>query len=253
MTKPPDPWPSKSRVNKAGTRIRRILREPEKYMGSEISDLTGSTPLERYLEDCNIVLAHRDSHARPMASACNSLRNSCKVLGISDAKVTQRLKRFPTILEKLQYEPNLAPGRMHDIGGVRAVVPTLAEVRRLQERLLRTHPDAIVKDYVDTPRPSGYRAVHVIAFWGRNPRRQIEIQLRSLRMHEWADMVETASRQLGIEAKHDGDSPFHRWAAMESRVMAAFELGLPISKEVEVGYSEAYDGFFGTQGEESDV
>lgn len=96
-------WPSSSRVSKAGSRIRRLLRDP-----SLLSE--DPTLLDRYLEDCEVVFRHRDSHTRATASANSSLRYHCSQLGLDEARVTQRIKRFPTILEKLQREPSLNPG-----------------------------------------------------------------------------------------------------------------------------------------------
>lgn len=224
-------------VSKAGSRIRRLLRDP-----SLLSE--DPTLLDRYLEDCEVVFRHRDSHTRATASANSSLRYHCSQLGLDEARVTQRIKRFPTILEKLQREPSLNLARMHDLGGVRAVVPTINDVRALQERILERHSDAKVFDYITTPRQSGYRAVHVVADWARAPRRPVEIQLRSTVMHQWANMVETASGAFGVNHKQDGDTPFHRWAKALSLVMEAQESGCPVSEALADEYDSAYIAFF---------
>lgn len=247
MPATPPQWPSKSRVSKAGRRLRKILNDPVGHLQprTEVGEAgVNVDALELWIADYEVAMSHRDSHAKAMASAGNSLRYHCKALGIEGAKVTQRLKRLPTILEKLKYEPTCALDNMHDLGGVRAVVPTVADVRALESRIAKGHPDSRVRDYIDTPRRSGYRAVHIIAEWGRSPRRPIEIQLRSTVMHDWADMVETAARAYGVSFKHDGDTTFHRWAAAESRIMAAFEMGVEVSKELEDEYAEAYAEFF---------
>ena len=195
-----------------------------------------------------MVFQHRDSHTAAMASANASLRYHCRQLGLGDvAVVAQRLKRLPTIFDKLQREPTLSLDNMHDLGGVRAVVPTIADVRRLQERLIRRRPEARVLDYIETPRQSGYRAVHVVADWGGAVRRKVEIQLRSTVMHQWADMVETASRAFGVNHKQDGDTPFHRWARALSRIMAVVELGDAPGAELSAEYDEAYTEFFGDE------
>ena len=46
-------------------------------------------------------------------------------------QVSQRMKRVPTIIDKLLREPTLLLSRMQDIGGCRAMLPTLVtEVER---------------------------------------------------------------------------------------------------------------------------
>ena len=53
-------------------------------------------------------------------------------------------------------------------------------------------------DYVDAPRHSGYRGVHVIL---THDERTIEVQLRTTRMHNWAITVERLGSRLGVDMK----------------------------------------------------
>jgi predicted nucleic acid-binding Zn ribbon protein len=66
--------------------------------------------------------------------------------GCSDvSRISQRLKRIPTILDKLHREPGMNLGRMEDIGGCRAVLRDLDEVYRVLGRIseaqCRRRPD----------------------------------------------------------------------------------------------------------------
>jgi ppGpp synthetase/RelA/SpoT-type nucleotidyltranferase len=61
-----------------------------------------------------------------------------------------------------------------------------------------------VDDYVETPRSTGYRAIHVVTFV-ENLRR-VEIQLRTPGQNVWADTVEKWSDRLGYDLKN-GDGP----------------------------------------------
>ena len=45
--------------------------------------------------------------------------------------VAQRLKRMPTIIDKLDRHPNMKLSTMQDIGGVRAVLPNVKDVYKL--------------------------------------------------------------------------------------------------------------------------
>lgn len=211
--------PSKNQVRKAGEIVRSYLRG------------YATVTNEQYQDALLTVELHRAAHALPMLGANVSLRRYCATLGIK-AVVTQRLKRMETIKEKLvEREQALALDRMQDLGGCRAVVPTIGDVYRLRDRLLRYHPDARVKDYVAEPRTSGYRAIHVVAEWGRSPRKVIEVQLRSEAMHRWADMVERVSATLGVNYKQDKlNGPFQIWAGLLAEWMRRVELGQDIDE-----------------------
>ena len=113
-------------------------------------------------------------------------------------EVTQRLKRIPTIVDKLQREPTIRLSTMQDIGGCRAVLDSIDEIRRVERRLVRNRPPVRVSDYISSPRDSGYRGVHVIVTYDD---RMIEIQLRTQAMHEWAITVERLSGRLGEDLK----------------------------------------------------
>lgn len=70
---------------------------------------------------------------------------------------------------------------MQDIGGCRAVLASIDEVRRVEARLRKSRPPVGYSDYVTTPRSSGYRGVHLVVVYDG---RRIEVQLRTLVMHE---------------------------------------------------------------------
>ena len=59
-------------------------------------------------------------------------------------RVTQRLKRMATILDKLERESSLALDKMQDIGGCRAVLTCVDDVWRLRDRIVKVHPEARV-------------------------------------------------------------------------------------------------------------
>ena len=54
----------------------------------------------------------RALHAKPLQAATR-----VSTAGGSQIEVSQRLKRIPTILDKLRREPGMELGRMDDIGG----------------------------------------------------------------------------------------------------------------------------------------
>lgn len=65
----------------------------------------------------------RASHALPLGRVNAGLRYYVRKVGVASPEVTQRLKRFATIADKLQRQPRMVLSRMEDIGGVRAILP----------------------------------------------------------------------------------------------------------------------------------
>lgn len=76
--------------------------------------------------------------------------------------MTQRLKRFGTIVHKLYREPHMALSQMEDIGGVRAILPSQTHVDKVRAGIERNWDVHRVRDYVAEPKSDGYRAVHII-------------------------------------------------------------------------------------------
>lgn len=205
---------SKSSVSRAGDVLRAVH--------SRRAPLDG-----KYWDAYETLVGYRSAHQYPLIKATNGLRSNVAAEKCN-VEVSQRLKRIPTILDKLQREPGMDLARMQDFGGCRAVLENVGEVRRVQERVLRAHKrrngtDAHFKDYITIPRESGYRGVHVVAIYDG---RLIEVQLRTKVMHEWAITVERLSGRTGINLKSsDGPSELHEFFTHASVLMALDEAG----------------------------
>ena len=93
---------------------------------------------------------------------------------------------------------------MQDIGGCRAVLSDVDEVRRVQRRWTRTsHRVVRVYDYMTHAKPSGYRGVHVIVEYDGF---QIEVQLRTRLQHAWGIAIEKVGPLIGADLK-SGEGP----------------------------------------------
>jgi len=80
-----------------------------------------------------------------------------------------------------------------------------------------------VKDYITTPRDTGYRGVHVIVTYDG---RLVEVQLRTKVMHEWAITVERLAGRTGLNLKSDEGPPeLQEFFAHVSLLMAIDEAG----------------------------
>jgi hypothetical protein len=205
---------SRSQINNAG----RILR---RYVRGEIPEDDRVHRAIRIIDD------YRAAHQYPLIKANMGLRSVIVTTGCQ-VEVSQRLKRFRTILDKLFRHPNMGLTTMQDIGGCRAVLKSIEEIRRVEHRLMRNRPVLGYDDYVTTPRSSGYRSVHVIIGYDDQDReeRAIEVQLRTPQMHQWAIVVERLSGRLQVDLKSGiGPPPVLAWLAKVSDAMALDELG----------------------------
>lgn len=185
--------PSKKQVKKVASRLRKLAE--------------AEAPLDQWEDALEVVRAQRARHAYPLVKVNNGLRSFISTLGVK-GEVSQRLKRMETIIEKLTTrETTLRLDQMVDIGGCRIALHSddLEELRRVEKKIRRTWASQLIeqrcRDYVAEPRESGYRAIHLVVVRDDCP---IEIQLRSRRMHGWAQMMETFSQHFDENFKHDG-------------------------------------------------
>ena len=219
-----EPAHSKSRVDKAGS----ILAAAE---GGGLAD--GGPPLDamRLGEARRVVGNWRSAHAFPLNALQNGLRQHIRKV-VSSATVSQRLKRIPSTVAKLRRFSNMKLSRMQDMGGCRGVVDTVDQVRELQRRYRRSrtnHQQVNGRDYIEGPKESGYRGVHLVYRYqsASNPVYNgllIEVQLRTRLQHAWATAVETAGAFLGQALKSsEGERDWLRFFALVSTAFAMDE------------------------------
>ena len=97
----------------------------------------------------------RREHAYPLTKVNAKLRYYLAPYG--QPKVTQRLKKWPTIISKLYRHPTMRLSAMQDIGGLRAVLPNQDAVDAVADRLRKNWGNQLVGnyDYVRKPKESG--------------------------------------------------------------------------------------------------
>jgi putative GTP pyrophosphokinase len=222
---------TKGEVNRAGALIRDL---------KERLDRDGAAPLEededrRLDEAWDALTWWRSLHARPLSTVAANLRYHVDQAGgrLEDRiVVTQRLKRLPTLIEKLGRESGSVT-QMHDIGGVRAVLPTLRHVSLVRRRLLKSWTIIRERDYIERPKDSGYRAVHLIV---RRSGYVVEVQLRTFVQDLWANTVENLGRNLGQDLKSGTGNPqvLETFSAT-AELLAAFDRGDVSADNVRVG------------------
>jgi ppGpp synthetase/RelA/SpoT-type nucleotidyltranferase len=121
------------------------------------------------------------------------------------------------------------------------VLETVDQLRQVEQRLKKNRPPLRHRDYIKTPRASGYRAVHVVVAypdWHQHER-AIEVQLRTTVMHEWATTVERLSGRLRDDLKSDrGPRPLLTLMSTISEAMALEEAGHDVPPDLKLRIAE---------------
>lgn len=157
--------------------------------------------------------------------------------------VAQRLKRSESIINKLRILPKMPLSNMQDIAGCRVVVSTMKEVNSIVEhfhsRSRMQHERVKTTNYIEQPKPSGYRSVHVIYKYKSNNKRTeqyngipVEMQIRTTIQHSWATAVETAGMFLESALKsNQGPDNWKRFFRLAGSLFAYLENN-PIDQEL---------------------
>ena len=218
---------SRGRINRAGKALAAADRDRES---------------PEFREDMRVLNNWRAAHGFPLSELHDRLRVVATRIA-SDAVVSQRLKTTPSTLSKLRRFPRMQLARMQDLGGCRAALHTIEQVRELREAYLDSDSEhKLVRDidYIERPKPSGYRGIHLVyryrgddAFNGL----LVEVQLRSRLQHAWATAVETAGAFLEYALKFsEGEQEWLRFFALASSALALKE-GSPTVPDTPAGKS----------------
>lgn len=243
---------SRKQIDKAG----KLLRDVVLALGGE-SDLDPDrfTP-DSIREAVDVVQWWRGQHARPLARVTALLRYYADKVG--GESVTQRLKRFSTIVDKLQRQPTMALSKMEDIAGVRAILSRQEDVDRVVRCLERSSSWKIrrIRRYVDGgvpgPKDDGYRAVHVVV---QKDGCYVEMQLRTPWQDSWAQSVEQDTRRLRAGLKFgSGPDDLRDYYRMISELFAMRERMIDPSEEFMEDLAKLYAAtrdYFPSNGEDA--
>lgn len=210
------PGGSKTRVTKAGDRVRADLASEQDYA---------------------VIEEWRAAHRYVLNTFQSILRNRTRGRSIT---VAQRHKRKRTIFNKLRRIPGMNLVRMDDVAGCRLIFEDVASLRRFREEIhgarfrhkLRHAPEKY--DYIASPKASGYRGIHDVYEYDVNSATgdllnglYIEIQYRTLIQHAWATAVEVVGLITESQPKFDqGDGRYREALALSSELLARAHEGL---------------------------
>ena len=139
--------------------------------------------------------------------------------------IQSRIKRPVSIAQKLRKmgKPITVESvfeNLNDVAGIRVICPFIEDIYQVAEMLMAQEDIKVlaIKDYIQSPKPNGYRSYHIIlevpVFFSRykQPMR-VEVQIRTVAMDFWAslehqlkyknDSVDTA--QIAQELKECAD------------------------------------------------
>ena len=184
--------PSRTAIDNAGHFLR------DWWLGAE------GVPDEELDARIELLWNYRATFRRPLKKVTVGVRQFVQRES-SEVVVGERLKRIPTIIDKLARIPKMQVTRMEDIGGCGAILPGgKAEIEGVVRRMEKNRWEIKrFRDYAADPKPTGYRAVHIVVVRDERP---VEIQLRTPRQHAWAATVERFGASLDAPLK-DGDGP----------------------------------------------
>jgi putative GTP pyrophosphokinase len=112
--------------------------------------------------------------------------------------IKTRLKKPESILEKasarnIALNPEDLEQGINDIAGVRVICSFVSDIYMLADALLKQDDITLIrrKDYIQTPKPNGYRSLHLIVeipifLHDRKRLMKVEVQLRTIAMDWWA-------------------------------------------------------------------
>ena len=209
---------TKKEINRAG----RILRDSH----------SPSTDVEWALE----VLDHwRAIHSYPMQVFNMRLKSASKIID-RGSLISQRLKRTYSIIAKLRrryhgHSPSMELYQMQDIAGCRATLSDVELAKKLcEEKYIKgelKHKLVGKKDYIENPKPDGYRGIHLIYKYRSDKVKKkkyndllVEVQIRSRLEHLWATAVETAGLFTRQAIKSSEGSP--EWVEFFKLLSSAF-------------------------------
>lgn len=150
--------------------------------------------------------------------------------------IKSRLKRMPSIMEKLERKGVLLSldsieEHLNDIAGIRVICSFPEDVYTLAEALLGQDDITLIKqkDYIAYPKKNGYRSLHLIIavpIFLENEKRimKVEVQLRTIAMDCWAS--------LEHQLRYKKDFAFTE--EMEQQLFECAELSAELDSRMEI-------------------
>lgn len=198
------------------------MDEKNKYTGMDILDLAQMAPESVFDEARKILETLVGYKELRMMYACalKEVRTKFEVLDVEFNvrysrnpinAIHTRLKSNQSILEKMQrrripFSLENLESRIQDVAGVRVICSYVDDIYRLSEALLRQDDVKLIaqKDYIQQPKPNGYRSLHLIVrvpvfFADQRRDLPVEVQIRTIAMDFWASLEHQLRYKSDVE------------------------------------------------------
>ena len=202
------------------------MDEKNKYTGMDILDLAQMAPESVFDEARKILETLVGYKELRMMYACalKEVRTKFEVLDVEFNvrysrnpinAIHTRLKSNQSILEKMQrrripFSLENLESRIQDVAGVRVICSYVDDIYRLSEALLRQDDVKLIaqKDYIQQPKPNGYRSLHLIVrvpvfFADQRRDLPVEVQIRTIAMDFWASLEHQLKYKAATQVPDD--------------------------------------------------
>ena len=129
--------------------------------------------------------------------------------------IKSRLKSYESIIKKLKdrdlpFSLEAIQENIRDVAGIRVICSFPEDIYMLAECLLSQDDVKLIekKDYINNPKKSGYRSLHLIIevpIFLRNEKKsmKVEVQLRTIAMDFWASLEHKLRYKKNIDPKEN--------------------------------------------------
>ena len=154
------------------------------------------------LREFDVLMMRYDSAIREVRTKLEILNDELSLPGQHSpiSSISSRRKKPMSILEKLkrygvEVSLNSIEKNLNDVAGIRVICSFVDDIYRVARMLIQQDDIRLiqVKDYIENPKPNGYRSYHMIVevpvFFSNEKRpMRVEIQIRTVAMDFWASL-----------------------------------------------------------------
>jgi len=175
---------------------------PDNMRSTLPKDLQDDPALQEQIKDINLLYS---AAIREVSTKLDVLGDdfNMKHAYVPIHHMQSRLKTFSSMIEKAErygiedpvHNLDTVRNEVFDIAGVRVVCNYQEDIYTMSELLLKQSDVKLIKikDYVQNPKPSGYRSLHVVItvpvfLVNSKETVPVEIQFRSIAMDTWASL-----------------------------------------------------------------
>lgn len=125
--------------------------------------------------------------------------------------ITSRIKRPLSIIQKLKrydapFTVEAVEEKLNDVAGIRVICSFIDDIYAIADMLLKQDDIRLIrkKDYIQHPKPNGYRSLHLILeipvfFSEQKKDMRVEVQIRTIAMDFWASVDHQLKYKQDVE------------------------------------------------------